>query len=99
MKYYCHITSCVTYQAYQFGMANLTVQHYARLKEFVQNLGENTYPPNISVLHIKHSQFFLDFPGYGFPVFKISFYPWTPPEQVTYYLELLNNYLVQLLQI
>jgi hypothetical protein len=98
MKYYHRIASCVTYQAYEFKLDNLTQQHYARLNSFVQTLGENTYPPNFKVLHIKHKFFLLDFPAYGFPVFKISFYQSSPAEQITYYLELLNNYLGQLLQ-
>jgi hypothetical protein len=98
MKYYHRIVACVTYQAYEFKLDGLTQQHYARLNSFVQPLGDNTYPLNFKVLHIKHKFFFLDFPAYGFPVFKISFYQWTPPEQITYYLELINNYFGQLLQ-
>ncbi|GEM_PF-1295660 len=93
MVHYSRISTCVTYQAYEFKIGKLSQPHYTKLKNLVQTLGENIYPSHLGVLHICHKFFFLDFPSKGFPIFKISFYSWTPPEQIEYYLKLLNEYI------
>lgn len=93
MKRYRSVSSCVTYQVYEFDLNGLSLEQYAKLRIFVQTLGYNSYPSQLSVLHIKHPLFFIDFPGYGFPTAKISFYPQTVPEKVNEYLEILNGQL------
>jgi hypothetical protein len=98
MKYYRRIQSCTKYQRYEFGLKDLTQQHHALLRDFVQTFGESSNPPHLKVLHVKHHAFFIDFPAYGFPVFKISFYKHISPQQAEYYLDLINDYLTQLLQ-
>ena len=95
MIYYRQIEGCVTYQVYEFELTHCSLQHYEKLRVFIQTLGRNNYPQEIGVLQIKHKLFFISFPTYGYPIFKINFYRWTSSEQVTYYLNLLNDYLEQ----
>lgn len=97
MKHYHVIQACVKYQAFEFLMPiTLNLKNYELLRQFVQQFGENRNPPQLKVLHIKHPLFFIDFPAYGFPTFKITFYKNTLLEDVEHYLTLVNNYLDQL---
>jgi hypothetical protein len=97
-KYYQPIDSCVNYQAYQFRLPTaLSVDAYQQIRAYVKSFGDNLNPEAIKVLHIEHELFFIDFPAYGFPYFKISFYPQTPATKVKNYLYLLNNKLYSLL--
>jgi len=93
------IETCVKYQAYEFDLpTQLKVPAYEQLRYFVTTYGENTNPETINVLHIQNPLFFIDFPGYGFPIFKISFFKQTAPEQIEYYLQQIDGYLDKLLQ-
>jgi hypothetical protein len=97
MLYYQYVKNCIRYQTYQFQLAMLSEPQYLLLKQFISSLGENTNPIDFPVLHIKHSLFFIDFPNYGFPYFKLTFYKTTPSQEVTYYLNKINNFLNLLL--
>lgn len=98
-RYYHPIQTCVNYQAYEFDLSSiLTEQAYTKLRHFIANYGENTNPATINVLHIQNPLFFIDFPSYGFPIFKISFLKKTTHKQTEYYLQQINGYLAQLLQ-
>lgn len=94
MLHYQYVKSCIRYQTYQFQLATLTEQQYIVLKQFITTLGENT--TDFPVLHIKHSQFFIDFPSYGFPYFKLTFYKTTSPQEVNQYLHKINDFLNKL---
>lgn len=97
-EYYEKITACVNYQAYQFQLPRqLSLTAYEQLRCFVEQQGENINPPSIGVLNIHHADFFLQFPTYGFPYFKINFYPQVPATKVQHYLRLFNNQLQYLL--
>jgi len=89
---YHPIPSCVAYQAYEFELSHCSLKQFEKLRAFVQSLGENLNPPTIGVLHVAHPAFFISFPSYGYPVFKISFYPATPADQIRHYLNLLSDY-------
>lgn len=95
MIHYRQIESCVTTQTYEFELKHCSLQHYEKLRDFIQTLGKNHYPQEIGVIQIRHKFFFMSFPTYGYPVFKISFHRWTSPDQMMYYLNLLNDYLEQ----
>ncbi len=88
------ITACVNYQAYRFALpSDLSTAHYQILRQFIADFGENINPPEIPVLHILHAHFFIQFPSYGFPYFKVNFYPQVPLTEVQHYLRLFNNQL------
>lgn len=98
IHYYRSVQTCVKYQVYEFDLpSQLTESAYQKLRHFIANYGENTNPTTINVLHIENRLFFIDFPSYKFPVFKISFFKQTTPEQVEYYLQQISGYLAQLL--
>jgi hypothetical protein len=98
LRYYCKIKTCVKYQVYEFQLPeNLTREHYDILRIFMQTFGENKYPERLKVLHLQHPEFFIDFPDYGFPVFKINFYKQTSLKQVDYYLNIINTYMNHLM--
>ncbi|MCV6637994.1 hypothetical protein [Candidatus Albibeggiatoa sp. nov. NOAA] len=97
MLHYQYVKSCIRYQTYQFQLNQLTEQQHFLLKQFVGSLGNNANPIDFPVLHIKHSLFFIDFPSYGFPYFKLTFYKTTSPQEVEHYLNKTNDFLNQLL--
>jgi len=97
MIYYQYVKSCLRHQAYQFQLHMLTEQQFYLLKQFIRSLGNNTNPTDFPVLHIKHTLFFIDFPNYGFPYFKFTFYKTTPAQEVEYYLTKTNHFLNTLL--
>lgn len=89
------IQSCVNYRAYQFALPRgLSERAYTQLQQYMLSLGENRNPPELKVLHIKHEDFFIDFPAQGFPYFKVSFYPHTPNHALHNYLTQFNEQLV-----
>ncbi len=93
------VETCVKYQVYEFDLPRqLESSTYKQLRDFVITYGENTNPDTINVLHIRNPLFFIDFPSYGFPIFKISFFKQTAPEQIEYYLQQIDGYLDKLLQ-
>lgn len=92
--YHHRVTACVNYQAYQFDLpASLTPTAYEKLRTFISRFGENLNPSTIAVLHLSHPLFFIDFPAYGFPYFKVSFYPEVATTRVDDYLRLFENQL------
>jgi hypothetical protein len=94
LQYYQKIETCVKYQGYEFKLPEtLSAENYQTLKTFMQTLGENSYPLRLKVLHLRHGYFFIDFPDYGFPIFKVNFYKKTPLEQVDNYLNIINTYM------
>ncbi len=96
MQYYRKIETCVKYQVYEFKLPEtLNKERYQVLRAFIQTLGNNSYPSCLKVLHLRHTDFFIDFPDYGFPVFKINFYKRT--KQVDYYLNIINTYMNNLI--
>jgi len=100
LQYYQKIETCVKYQVYEFKLPeNLSEECYQILRTFIQTFGDNHYPLRLKVLHLQHSNFFIDFPDYGFPVFKVSFYKQTPLKQVDYYLNIINTYMNNLITI
>ena len=97
VQYYRPIQRCVNYQAYEFSLdKGLTQPQYEQLRLFVQTLGKNRNPTTFNVLHIRNQYFFLDFPSYGFPTFKISFYKHISKQKVEIYLDKINDYMHQL---
>ena len=99
LQNYSRISACLKYQAYEFILPdNLAIEHYTALRKFVKSLGKNVNPPSINVLHIEHRLFFLDFPGYGFPGFKINFYKHTSAKEVYYYLNMIDSYLNEMMK-
>jgi len=91
---YKKIAHCTRYHSYQFSLPLHWQQHqFALMRDYVLNLGENRYPDDFEVLQIRHELFMIDFPGYGFPYFKVNFYPDTKQQQQQYYLGLLVNQL------
>ena len=74
-KYYQRSEACINYETYQFTLPKiLSNTAYTQLRHDINALGENSNSAEIIVLHIKHTDFFIDFPSQGFPYFKISFY-------------------------
>lgn len=99
-QYQRRVSACVRYQAYVFPLPKeLSKPGYARLRRQVERLGQNRNPPALQVLHIEHPEFFIDFPAYGFPSFKISFYPDAPAQIVARYLGYLNQALTESLAV
>ena len=94
-RYYKAISSCVTYDAYSFTFpVGYTVEQHHKLYGFINQLGKNTNPAFIKVLHILHPDFFIDFPAHGFPSFKVSFYRHVTVNTQKNYLRLLNHQLL-----
>ncbi len=88
------MTACVNYQAYQFDFpSHFSQTAYQILRQSIENEGENINPPELGVLHICHPLFFIQFPAYGFPYFKINFYVHVAGFEVQHYLRLFNNQL------
>jgi hypothetical protein len=97
-KYYQRVEACVNYKTYQFALPKILSNiAYTQLRNEVSHLGENSNPTEIIVLHIKQTDFFIDFPAQGFPYFKISFYHHATPETIAHYLNYLNTKLDTLL--
>ncbi|MDY6992869.1 MAG: hypothetical protein SVR94_09745 [Pseudomonadota bacterium] len=96
MRYYRRIATCGNYKAYTFELTGFEFEHYCALKTFIQTLGQNHYPQTVQVLRIQQRAFFIDFPAYGFPYFKISFYRQNPQTIIDQYLNLINDYLNQI---
>ena len=93
MKYYRHVPACGRYQAYVFELTTLKPEDYVQLKAFIQTLGEQRYPQSLPVMRIKHRAFFIDFPAYGFPYFKVSFYRHSTQTLIEAQLKLINDFL------
>ncbi|MCP4697317.1 MAG: hypothetical protein GY862_10760 [Gammaproteobacteria bacterium] len=97
--HYQSVQACVAYLSYEFVLpSQLDEEKFAQLRSFISKLGENLYPAAIKVLHVKAQWFFVDFPSYGFPTFKINFFKDAPPPEVNTCLQLLNSQINSLLQ-
>jgi len=84
----------VRYHSYRFFLPKYWSRLvHEELGAFVLSLGENRYPPEIGVLQVRHASFFIDYPSFGFPYFKISFYLSCPQKIRLHYLRLLADQL------
>jgi len=72
---YQRMEACVQYHAYEFTLPEtLSPDHYAKLRAFIQGLGDVEELVGMQLIRVRAPDFFVDFPAYGFPLFKISFY-------------------------
>ena len=91
---YEKVDSCVRYHSYRFLLPkNWQQKQHQSLAKFVLSLGENKYPESLGVLQIRHDAFFLDYPSFGYPYFKISFYKDCSKKTRQNYLRLLADQL------
>ena len=82
------------YHSYRFLLPKCwSRQAHKQLGTFVLSLGENRYPAEIDVLQVRHVSFFIDYPSFGFPYFKVSFYHGCPKKIRRHYLRLLADQL------
>lgn len=96
MLYYQKDKNCVGFPRYRFSLQTLSLSQYESLKTWLKQFGEERNPADCPVLYLKNPLFFLHFPAYGFPYFFATFYPQATPEQITTYLQMINQYLTTL---